>query len=434
MKKTILLALCCLFALSMYSEQMFYVSPAGSNRADGSTPQTAKKDLQAMLNYLRDQDINGATIRIAEGNYLGSLDAGYIEIYNWVTLQGGWNSSFTERNPLKYLTRIEPTEKQRETNSAKALIQVNKALDDVQATRPKGSLFIDGLCLNLGFENTYQPDGQLADMTPPQINHALFHSDGWIAGHVYIRNCVFANGPYFAIQFGSRCGKVVISNNVFVSNRYAAVRVESGGKTGKSAHVIFHHNTIAFTWCRDKAMEDMGYGYECMTKMDCDIKYNIFACNNNAAISRTHVLSGPDKAIEAKRVTDIHHNAFFMNPADLQLPPTGGGKWTNVKAAQFEDLDATIIPKAEGNVELSKNDPFVKALDPKFLKAFSELKVVRNSTYDGNSKDNRVREALGTNQKGYETIRTSFYGNRYSLEKAILLFGINLEYGAQIPQ
>ena len=61
MKKTILLALCCLFALSMYSEQMFYVSSAGSNRADGSTPQTAKKDLQAMLNYLRDQDINGAT-------------------------------------------------------------------------------------------------------------------------------------------------------------------------------------------------------------------------------------------------------------------------------------------------------------------------------------------------------------------------------------
>ena len=387
-----------------------------------------------MLNYLRDQDINGATIRIAEGNYLGSLDAGYIEIYNWVTLQGGWNSSFTERNPLKYITRIEPTEKQRETNSAKALIQVNKALDDVQATRPKGSLFIDGLCLNLGFENTYQPDGQLADMTPPQINHALFHSDGWIAGHVYIRNCVFANGPYFAIQFGSRCGKVVISNNVFVSNRYAAVRVESGGKTGKSAHVIFHHNTIAFTWCRDKAMEDMGYGYECMTKMDCDIKYNIFACNNNAAISRTHVFSGPDKELEAQRETDIHHNAFFMNPADLQLPPTGGGKWTNVKAAQFEDLDATIIPKAEGNVELSPNDPFVKALDLKFLKAFSELKVVRNSTYDGNSKDNRVREALGTNQKGYETIRTSFYGNRYSLEKAILLFGINPEYGAQIPK
>ncbi len=122
MKKTILFALSCLFALSMHSAQMFYVSTAGSNRADGSSPQTAKKDLQAMLNYLRDQDINGATIRIAEGNYLGALDAGYIEIYNWVTLEGGWNSSFTERNPLKYLTRIEPTEKQRETNSAKALI------------------------------------------------------------------------------------------------------------------------------------------------------------------------------------------------------------------------------------------------------------------------------------------------------------------------
>ncbi len=434
MKKTILLALTCLMAISMHSAQMFYVSTAGSNRADGSTPQTAQKDLQAMLNYLRDQDINGATIRIAEGNYLGALDAGYIEIYNWVTLEGGWNSSFTDRNPLKYITRIEPTEKQRGTNSAKALIQVNKALDDVQATRPKGSLVIDGLCLNLGFENSYLPDGQLADMTPPQINHALFHSDGWIAGHVYIRNCVFANGPYFAIQFGSRRGKVVISNNVFVSNRYAAVRVESADKEGKASHVIFHHNTIAFSWCRDKNMEDMGYGYECMTKMDCDIKYNIFACNNNAAISRTHVLSGPDKAIEAKRVTDIHHNAFYKNPADLQLPPAGGGKWTNVKASQFEDLDAAIIPKVEGNVELPDSDPFVKALDQKFLKAFSELKVSRKSSYDGESDANRLRSVTGKNQRGSETTRVSFYGNRYPLEKALLLFGINPEFGAQIPK
>ena len=49
MKKTILLALTCLMAISMYSEQMFYVSPAGSNRADATSPQTAKKDLQAML-------------------------------------------------------------------------------------------------------------------------------------------------------------------------------------------------------------------------------------------------------------------------------------------------------------------------------------------------------------------------------------------------
>ena len=34
----------------------------------------------------------------------------------------------------------------------------------------------------------------------------------------------------------------------------------------------------------------------------------------------THVLSGPDKVIEARRVTDIHDNAFFMNPADLPHP------------------------------------------------------------------------------------------------------------------
>ena len=406
MRKILLLALSCLLVLSIHA-QVYYVSAAGSNRADGTSPETARKDLQAMLNYLRDQNINGATIRIAEGNYLGSMDAGYIEIYNWVTLEGGWNSDFTERDPLKYISRIEPTEAQRATNSGKALIQVNKVLDDAQTTKAKGTLVIDGLCLNLGLENCYLPDGCLADMTPPQINHALFHSDGWIAGHVFIRNCVFANGPYFAIQFGSRRGKVVISNNVFVSNRYSAVRVEAADKEGRASHVIFHHNTVAFTWCRNKGMEDMGYGYECMTKMDCDIHHNIFACNNYAAIARTHVLSGPDKAIEAKRTTDIHHNAFFMNTADLQLPPTGGGKWTNVKAAQFEDLDMSLIPHAEGNFELQQSDPFISKLDLNYLKSFMQIKPGDR--------------------------RNSMYGNRYDLKKALLLFGAETQYGAQKP-
>ena len=428
---------------------VYYVSAEGSARADGKSADKPKKDLQAVLNLIRDNGENGAVVRIAEGNYLGYMNSGYIEIYNFITLEGGWNSDFTKRDPMKYITRMEPTQEQLGSNGSKGVIQTNKALDDVNAKKPKGTLVIDGIFINLGLENAYKPNdpsdprngcpsakfetGRMEDATPPQVNHQIIHSDGWIAGNVIIRNCLIANSPYFGIQIGSRCGEVEIANNVFISNRYAAVRIDGGDKNGEASHVNFHHNTVAFSWCRDKEMGDMGYGYECMTKINCDIHHNIFACNNYAAIARTHVLSGPDKAIEAKRKTNIYSNAFFMNAADLQLPPTGGGKWTNVKAAQFEDLDESVIPNVDGNFELKKGDSFINALDQDYLEAFAKLKVVTSSSFDNNSAANQYREAHGLNKQGTETIRVSMYGNRYNFDKALKLFGAKSGYGAQKP-
>ena len=428
---------------------IYYVSEAGSARADGKSADKPMKDLQKALNAIRDNGENGAIVRVAEGNYLGYMNSGYVEIYNFITLEGGWNSDFTERNPMKYITKMEPTSEQLGSNGSKGVIQINRALDDVMAKKPKGTLIIDGIFINLGFENVYKPadpsdprfgcpsdkfeTGRIEDAIPPQVEHQMFHSDGWIAGNVIIRNCLFANGVYFALQFGSRCGEVEICNNVFISNRYAACRIDGGDKNGEASHVNFHHNTVAFSWCRDKEMADMGYGYECMTKVNCDIHHNIFACNNYAAIARTHVLGGPDKVIEAKRVTNIYDNAFFMNAADLQLPPTGGGKWTNVKVEQFEELDESIIPQVEGNFELKQGDSFVNALDQDYLKGFATLKVVSSSSFDRNSAANQFRQAFGMNMQGSETIRVSMYGNRYNFDKALKLFGAKAGYGAQKP-
>lgn len=429
--------------------QVYYVSASGSARADGKSAATPKKDIQAVLNIIRDNGENGAVVRIAQGNYLGYMNSGYIEIYNFITIEGGWNSDFTQRDPLRYVTKIEPTQEQLGSNGSKGVIQINRALDDASARRPKGTLTIDGIFINLGYENHYMPanpsdprngcpsnkfeTGRMVDATPPQVEHQLFHSDGWIAGNVIIRNCVFANGVYFALQFGSRCGEVEICNNIFVSNRYGACRIDGGDRNGELVHVNFHHNTVAFSWCRDKEMADMGYGYECMTKVNCDIHHNIFACNNQAAIARTHVLSGPDRVIEAKRRTNIYSNAFFMNAADLQLPPTGGGTWTNVKVAQFEDLDETIIPKVEGNFELQQGDAFVNILDQDYLAEFAKLRVVRSSSFDSGSAANQYREAHGLNRQGTENLRVSMYGNRYKFEKALKLFGAKSGYGAQKP-
>ena len=95
------------------SGKIYYVSKNGASRgADGLSVATAKKDIQAVLDIIKDNNENGAVVRVSEGNFLGRTNAGYIEISNFITLEGGWNEDFTQRDPLKYITRIQPTQDQ----------------------------------------------------------------------------------------------------------------------------------------------------------------------------------------------------------------------------------------------------------------------------------------------------------------------------------
>ena len=402
--------------------RVYYVSSMGRARgADGLSPENAKKDLQAVLNTIKENNEKGAVIRVSEGNFLGAANAGYIEINSWVTLEGGWNTDFTERNPLRYITRIEPSQEQLGTNGNKGMIHI-KGLDDVMAKSPKGTLIIDGIMLNMGMENAYMPadpkderngcpskafETGLMQGTPPQVEHRLLWSDGGIAGNVIIRNCMFLNGNNYGILITSRCGEVEICNNVFVCCRYSSCCVMGGDKNGEASHVNFHHNTVAFSWCRDKYMEDMGYGFEYRTYVNADVHHNIFVGSNNAALARTHVLSGPDVVIENKRVTNLYDNYFYLNQTDLQLPSKGGGRWTNVMCSDIEDMvDEKTLPRAENNRRLSEDDAALNAFDAAFLDAFAKLL------------NTKPRKAI-------------LYGNRYNFDKALQLFGAKDNYGAQ---
>lgn len=431
--------------------KIYYVSVNGKSRgADGLSVETAKKDIQAVLNIIKENNESGSVIRVSEGNFLGATNAGYIEISSWVTIEGGWNTDFTERNPLKYITRIQPTQDQLGTNGAKGLIHIS-GLDDAMAKKPKGTIIIDGIMIDQGLEAFYMPNdptderngcpsaafetGRMVDAIPPQVEHPGIRSMGWIAGNVIIRNCLIANCTYFGIQINTRCGELEIYNNVIISNRYGGVRISGGDRNGEASHINFHHNTVAFSWCRDKYMEDMGYGYEFMTLVSADVHHNMFIGNNYAAVARTHVLSGPDAVIEAKRITNLYDNYYYINAADLQLPSAGGGKWTNIKCTDIEDMvDEKTLPRAENNLRMSDSDAALDAFDQAYLEGVANLKVISSSqSFNRNSASNQFRAATGQNMQGSETRRVSMYGNRYNFDKALLLFGAKAGYGAQKP-
>lgn len=411
-----------------------YVCQAnGSARGEG-TKESPLKDIQKAIDMAADGDI----IHIAQGNYLGNLDRGWIEIKGkYVSLEGGWNDDFTERNPVEYITRIQPSEAQRGTIGSGVLM--------IEATGSrKANLIIDGIYFDLGHVHTYAnadptdprcgcPEGCetgriLPVGTPPNATIRLI--GGKVEGNLVIRNCMFLNASFNAIILSNMGGDWEIYNNLFVSNLYASVEITGGLNQSTSAHqstVDFHHNTVLFTWSNTKEMDTMGYGYRFRNSVDHTVHHNIFGCNNLGALDG----GWDDSTLPAaqRKICSAYDNLFFMNKGDIVLSGTSGGKWLYVPAKRFDEVE--MLKEYEDNRELPSDSKLKDVIDQPYLKGFASLEIMTSQSYDPNSAANLYREANGLNKMGTETIRVSMYGNRYDFDKAVKLFGVEPGYGAQ---
>lgn len=437
----------------------YYVSATtGSARADGLSATTAMKDLQKAIDAAEDND----EILVAEGNYLGNLDRGYIQngkfgdathdLGKFISIYGGYSPDFSERDIIKYVTKLQPTNQQ----FTAPLMNVN-ARRPYGYTGPVGTVVIDGLVFDLGENNLYcapdvnneitgtpndrvltgrfiEPD---AKPSCPKIGFANgdeygLHMD--VEGNVRISNCIFVNCRDYGIQALMGKGHIEVSNNIFIACRYAACQVKGNVKDADIPEVSFefHHNTVLFTWTRTKAFEDMGQGFRFMNGIrTIDVHNNIFGCNSNCAVERVYYES--NAAMEKAKISNLYDNYFFANKRDLELAAQGAAT-ISVPAARIEEAEQ-IGPKYEGNVEMPEgNDAFLNAIDQAYLEGFMSLKIIQSQSYNANSAANQVNRAFGLNQQGSEIVRPSMYCNKYPWEKAKDLFGKVENYGAQMPR
>ena len=198
------------------------------------------KDVQKAIDKAADGDV----IRIAQGNYLGTMDRGWLQIRNkYVSLEGGWNEDFTERNPVKYITRIQPTVQQRGT--------IGQGLLMIESTSKKDAqIVIDGLFFDLGLVHEYAkadptderfgcPEGCETGRIMPvgnPPNKTIRLIGGKVAGKFIVRNCMFLNASFNGIIMTNMGGAWEIYNNVFVSNLYASCEINGGLNQTTSAH------------------------------------------------------------------------------------------------------------------------------------------------------------------------------------------------------
>lgn len=387
---------------ALSSAPKFYVSlSSGSNRAEG-TREDPFKNIQKALDVAPE----GALILVSEGNYFGTLRSGNIIVEKPVTILGGYNADFTERDVLKYKTTVCPSAASNETQSGKGTLQI-------KVRRPGAKVTLDGLLFDRGHSIAYNPDGEgkpegvetpamqplgtegkggeKLDETTKTAQTAIIFLDN-CQSEVEIRNCAFVNAPDGAIR-GTVGAGVEIVNNVFVNLRKSAVEI-SGSMIARNADIRFSYNTVLFVWPSDLEELEQGFAYRFMNGANSYLDHNILGCCSLAALDRCRV--EPIKEKEAQKVTSAEYNVFFQNPlGDIALP--GGDRPILVMVKDFDDVEQ--LTGVAGNRDTEDPEIFEDAIDEAYLSAF-------------------------------QTSETMFM-NRYSFEKALALFGAVEEFGAQ---
>ncbi|MFC1853360.1 right-handed parallel beta-helix repeat-containing protein [candidate division CSSED10-310 bacterium] len=408
--------------------KVWYVSINKGKGFEGTKEQPMKNIAKAV-----DKASPGDVIAVTGGTYSGVRGCGYVIFEKSVKLYGSFSDDWTSRDLFKNPSVFQPLNQK---SQRKAFFKFNNRIKDEE------DIVIDGFLFDMGERNSYhdtegKPEGCETGMLllPPQKNtvkndkatvtEQCIHIESMSKGrNITIKNCVFVNGAKFAIQAGHKKGTFKIFNNVFVSNRMAAIEIFGiGGKKGprgptaKDGHVEVAYNTILFSWSRIKDFQDMGYGCRVMTKLSYDIHHNLIGGNIMAGVD--HSRFNKDEWLK------LDHNVFFVNKGgDLEYSPDSNTKEL-IKADEFEDLEFASV---EGN----KNEiPKTLPIDKAYLEGFLSARYSEKADFDRNSPSNQWRQALGMNMQGKLTTKVTMFGNKYPWKNTLELFGAVKNAGAQ---
>jgi hypothetical protein len=425
--KLFVIILIVILASSMLvCDAAIYVSQTNGSNQNPGTKDSPVKEIDRAINLVE----AGGEIFIAGGTYAGTFGVGYMESDKPLKMYGSYDETFTTRNIVDTPTVFQP-DNEAGGKARKAFLKFTRAIDGT---------VVDGIVFDMGFRNAYHSTEGIIDgletgrmlrsserptsgnsTAEEPIIQVVSAAQG---GDLTIQNCVFVNGASFAVQGGLREGTFRVHNNVFVSNRMAAIEIYgtcgSKGGPGTMANcgtVDIANNTILFTWSRLADMKDMGYGVRVMTRCEYNIHNNIIGGSVLAGVDNTRFT--PDDRIK------MDNNIFFVNKqADLEYSPASNVK-LNLTANQFGDLP---FASARGN---RRNIPDGLPVNKDYLEGFLSASYTEDVDFDPDSPANQLRAAVGMNKQGTIKSSVTMFMNRYPWRDAILLFGAVEGIGAQ---
>ncbi|MFO0593983.1 MAG: right-handed parallel beta-helix repeat-containing protein [Myxococcaceae bacterium] len=235
---------------------------AGAKNGDGSKDKPFKDPTNAL-----ERAEAGDVIHVAEGEYTGKLRAAkFIVDMPFLTLQGGYDANFTERNPWKHPTVLRFVRDEKNSYGQGAILE--GALDH------RGTI-VDGFVFDRRDYNKYEDDGDM------MIDYSNKSESVWLMspGSV-VRNCTFVNGATGALMIGTAS---VVENNIFMNHVGAVVTVRRGDDNSPT---VVRNNTILFSWNEKFGQGNvtMGYGIKFDTQSRGVADNNIIAFIDNHAV------------------------------------------------------------------------------------------------------------------------------------------------------
>ena len=328
---------------------------AGASGGDGSREKPFKDPFQAL-----EKVEAGDSVHVAEGEYFGKLKGGKWTIETQsVSLLGGYDSSFKERNPWKHPTRLRAAPDLKGSRIGYTLEGVND----------HSGAIVDGFVFDKVGDNKYKPNGDLDYDNSDKSEHLWLSKPGCI-----IRNNVFLNGAEGALRVASG---ITVENNIFINHHLKTVNAQRGVS---DAPLVFRNNTVAFAWDihfgegngRNGSLLNLENG------MRAVVDGNLFEFADNDAIRMAAMPSD----VELTNNT-FNHNLF----SNLMLPQSNA---TFVDDKTFGQLKDLKLKKASGNQVVSAGLP----VDQKFFDvylgrvAYTPGKVTMDDW-------NQLRELLG---------------------------------------
>ncbi len=376
----------------------------------------------------------GDVIHVAQGVYYGAGGGGlWIIDKPDITLVGGYNNDFSERNPFKYRTilmrgveadaSLDECQK-RGHDKWHSLKQIKASYNGkamVQGDRGAVNFVLDGFYIDGHTRNAYKENGDLrTDVGPITSPLVEVNAEG-----AKIRNCVILNsgGPAVSLRGYGLKGKPEtwpeVTNCFLLNTLMEAIDLRVGNydptNQPDGGYALVQNNTIAFVW------EHLGEGYGLLVGRQTKLRVM-----NNLFVFSSHVAINNGFQNKYLRLID---NLFWNNmggtyqywdpQSSLTLIEDDGSKLGSSDPSQAKILSRkySISKKSKGNI---MEDPKITGIDKQFFEKFSnQIKSTGGGKVEWNSV-NQWRSMMGLPLIGSQGTGKKNYAPIYEIDFALI--------------
>ena len=198
---------------------------AGASGGDGSREKPFRDPFQAL-----DKAEGGDAIHVTGGDYFGKLRSGKwkIQVRN-LTLLGGYDAEFANRDPWKNPTRFLLTEEEKAKGIPDGIILDSDGNND--------GLVLDGFVFDGSTYNTYTQSGSLDVKRSPSSPMVTLRGG---RAPIAVRNCLFINACFGAISVS--CPYGAFENNIILNTSGWSLWIRADGP----GPFLVRNNTILF--------------------------------------------------------------------------------------------------------------------------------------------------------------------------------------------